>query len=161
MWPEVVNIKLLIQWGLKSTPHKEILQRKRSETQEKNLVTQTDTWLAERETQMTTKNMTLGKEKSRWIMHTDFRSLPNSNKIRGNRFFFRRRMWDESITGKKKLERQKADGRKVNDLADPRKLNKTKPIVRKTEKQYDLPKKNLPESGKLSAPYDSRNGGKI
>jgi len=42
------------------------------------------------------------------------------------------------------LERQKADGRKVNDLADPRKLNKTKPIERKTEKQYDLPKKNLP-----------------
>lgn len=39
------------------------------------------------------------------------------------------------------MERQKADGRKVNDLADPRKLNKTKPIVRKTEKQYDLSKK--------------------
>lgn len=80
-------------------------------------------------------------KKSKLIIHIGFHSLPNSNKIRGNRFFFRRRMWDESVTGKKELERQKTDGRKVNDLTDPRKLNTAKPIVRKTEKQHDLPKK--------------------
>lgn len=33
------------------------------------------------------------------------------------------------------MERQKADGGKVNDLADPRKLNEAQPIGRKTEKQ--------------------------
>lgn len=48
---------------------------------------------------------------------------------------------------KKILERQKADGRKVNDLADSRKLNEAKPIVRKTEKQSHLPDKTFQDLG--------------
>ena len=57
-------------------------------------------------------------------------------------------MWDESITAKKNfLERQKADGRKVNDLADPRKLKEAKPIVRKTEKQSHWPDKTFQDLG--------------
>ena len=84
-----------------------------------------DKWLTERETQRANKNMTFALRKNRLMIHTDFYSLSNSNKMRGNRFFFWHRMWDESIIANTYIymERQKADGGKVNDLADPRKLN--------------------------------------
>lgn len=72
-------------------------------------------------------------------------------------------MWDESIKAKKKkkMERQKAEGRKVNDLADPRKLNKAEPIVGKSEKQSDLPNKTFQNLGGWVSSIWLQNRGKI
>lgn len=57
-------------------------------------------------------------------------------------------MWNESITAEKKIWKvKKADGRKVNDLADPRKLNEAKPVVRETEKHSDLPNQTFQNLG--------------
>lgn len=39
-----------------------------------------------REIQMVNKNMTFGSRESRLIIHTDFQSFPDSNKMEGNRF---------------------------------------------------------------------------
>lgn len=81
-------------------------------------------------------------------MHIEFQSLPSSNKIRGNRFSLGIECEMSQQEQKNKLfGKEKADGGKEKDLAGPQKLKEAKPIVRKPEKQYDLPNKTSPNPG--------------